>query len=332
MVNQNSVNIMRFRNLGKTGIKVSEIGFGAWGIGGEMWKGSEDARSMAALWKAVELGVNFFDTALAYGEGHSEQLVGKLRRSSVEKIYIATKIPPKNRQWPARAGVPFHETFPKNYIIESTERSLKNLKVESIDVQQLHVWSDEWVGADEIWEAVRILKSQGKIKAFGISINDHQPASALKAAKTGLVDSFQVIYNIFDQSPEEELFPFCESNNIAIIVRVPFDEGGLTGRIQPDTTFPERDWRNNYFRGERKQEVFDRVSKLKLLLGAEARTLPELALRFCLSHSAVSTVIPGMRSIPNVETNAAIGDSKPLSDKLLKELRKHKWLRNFYGD
>jgi aryl-alcohol dehydrogenase-like predicted oxidoreductase len=323
---------MQFRPLGNTGIKVSEIGFGAWGIGGEMWQGSDDAASTEALRKAVELGVNFFDTALAYGNGHSETLVGKLRRSSIEKITIATKVAPKNREWPARAGVPFNEVFPKNYILDSTDQSLKNLRVDSIDVLQLHVWSDEWVGADEIWEAVRLLKSQGKIKSFGISINDHAPSSALKAAKTGMVDTFQVIYNIFDQSPEEELFPFCLAHNIGIIVRVPLDEGGLTGRIKPDTIFPERDWRNKYFRGDRKQQVYERVEKLKPLLGAEAKTLPELALRFILSHPAVSTVIPGMRNIANVETNTAVSDGKHLSDKLLKELRKHKWVRNFYGE
>ena len=323
---------MQFRSLGKTGATVSEIGYGAWGIGGEMWQGSEDAQSMIALRKAVELGVNFFDTALAYGNGHSEMLVGKLRRNSVEKIVIATKVPPKNRQWPARSGVPFNETFPKNYIIESTEKSLKNLRVETIDLQQLHVWSDEWVGADEIWEAVRLLKGQGKIKAFGISVNDHAPGSALKAARTGMVDTFQVIYNIFDQSPEEELFPYCLTNNIGIIVRVPLDEGGLTGRITPDTVFPDRDWRNNYFRGDRKQQVYDRVKKLKTFLGAEAKTLPELALRFILSHPAVSTIIPGMRSVANVETNTAVSDGKHLSEKLLKELKKQKWVRNFYGD
>ncbi|MGA9408312.1 MAG: aldo/keto reductase [Bacteroidota bacterium] len=323
---------MKFRPLGKTGINVSEIGFGAWGIGGQMWQGSDDQQSMAALRKAVELGVNFFDTALAYGEGHSEQLLGKLFRSTNRKIYIATKVPPKNRQWPAQSGVPFSEAFPKNYIIASANQSLKNLRIECIDLLQFHVWSDEWVGADEIWEAIRLLKAEGKIKAFGISMNDHEPASVLKAAKTGMIDTFQVIYNIFDQSPEEELFPYCQKNDIGIIARVPFDEGGLTGRIKPDTAFPTSDWRNKYFQGDRKQQVYDRVEKLKPLLGAEAKTLPELALRFILSRPAVSTVIPGMRSIANVETNTAVSDGKYLSEKLLKELKKHKWARNFYGN
>ncbi len=323
---------MNYRPLGKTGINVSEIGFGAWGIGGQMWQGSDDEKGLEALHKAVALGVTFFDSALAYGEGHSEQLVGKVLRENAGKMIIATKVPPKNRQWPAHPGIPYQDAFTKEYIIESTNQSLKNFRVECIDLQQLHVWSDEWAGADEIWEAVRILKSQGKIRAFGISINDHQPASALKAARTGMIDTFQVIYNIFDQSPEEELLPYCQAHGIGVIARVPFDEGGLTGRIKPDTVFPEHDWRNGYFRGERKQQVHDRVQRLKLLLGPEAKTLPELALRFILSHPAISTVIPGMRSISNVETNTAVSDGRNLSAKLLKDLKKQKWLRNFYGD
>jgi aryl-alcohol dehydrogenase-like predicted oxidoreductase len=323
---------MKLRPLGKIGINVSEIGFGAWGIGADAWKGSTDKEAMNALQKAFDLGVNFFDTALAYGTGHSEQLLGKLYRNVQGKMFMATKVPPKNWQWPAKAGVPYAEVFPGNYVVESANRSLKNLGVERIDLLQFHVWSDEWAGVNEIWDTVRRLKSDGKIRAFGISINDHEPASALKAARTGLVDAFQVIYNIFDQSPEEELFPFCQKNNIAVIARVPFDEGGLTGRIRPETVFVKGDWRNDYFRDDRKQQVYDRVEKLKLLLGAEAKTLPELALRFILSRPAVSTVIPGMRTVANVETNTAVSDGRVLSEKLLKELKKHKWPRNFYGD
>lgn len=320
------------RQLGKTGYKVSEIGFGAWGIGGAMWQGSDDSHAMSALNKAVDLGVNFIDTALAYGNGHSEQLISKLLRSRDEQIFVATKIPPKNQQWPARQGVPFHEVFPRNYIIECTEKSLKNLRVERLDLQQFHVWNDEWVDASEIWDAVETLKREGKVAHFGISINDHQPASALKAAATGLIDSFQVIYNIFDQSPEDELFPFCQKNNIGIIVRVPFDEGSLTGRITPATQFPEKDWRNKYFSGDRKQQVAERVEKLKTLLGPEAKTLSELALRFCLSRPAVTTVIPGMRTAAHAEVNAAVSDGKKLSDNLRASLRTYRWVRNFYPD
>jgi aryl-alcohol dehydrogenase-like predicted oxidoreductase len=323
---------MHCRSLGKYFPAVSEIGYGAWGIGGAMWKESDDAESMVSLKKAVDCGVTFFDTALAYGDGHSEELIGRLRKEVRTPIVIATKVPPKNSQWPARKGVPFHEAFPKKYIIECTERSLRHLGVEQVDLQQLHVWSDEWVDADEIWAAADQLKREGKIKAFGISVNDHQPASVMKAARTGLVDTFQVIYNIFDQSPRQELFPYCEEHQIGIIVRVPFDEGGLTGAITPETTFPDKDWRNRYFRGERKKQVFDRVEKIKAIMGNEAQTIAELALRFVMSHPAVSTVIPGMRKPLNVERNTAVSDGRLLSQPLLDELAHHAWERNFYGE
>jgi aryl-alcohol dehydrogenase-like predicted oxidoreductase len=322
---------MHYRLLGRTGLRLSEIAFGSWGIGGSMWIGADDTESMKALRRAVDVGINFFDTAIVYGNGHSETLIGKLLKESGQQLHVATKIPPKNMQWPARNGVPSHEAFTKNHIIESTNRSLKSLRRECIDLQQLHVWRDDWAEADEIWEAIETLKMQGKINYFGISINDHDPASALKAAQTGKVDSFQVIYNIFDQSPEDELFPLCEKLNIGIIVRVPFDEGGLTGRITPSTTFPEKDWRNNYFKGDRKQEIFNRVEQLKTLLGPEAKTLPELALRFCLSHPAVTSVIPGMRTVAHVEGNAEASKGKPLSPQLIQALRRFRWVRNFYS-
>lgn len=310
----------------------SEIGFGAWGIGGAMWKESKDEESIAALGRAIDDGVNFIDTALAYGDGYSESLVASVVKRREEQTYVATKIPPKNYQWPAARGTSYKDAFPAKYIIECTEKSLRNLHCERLDLQQLHVWTDEWVEVDEIWQAVDRLKSAGKILAFGISINDHDPGSAIKAAATGLVDSFQVIYNIFDQSPEDELFPYCLEHGIGIIARVPFDEGGLTGSITPETTFPEGDWRNRYFRGERKNQVRDRVEKLRGLLGKEAGSLPELALRFCLSHPAVTTVIPGMRTAAHAAANAAVSDGRLLSDELRQELRKHRWQRNFYEE
>lgn len=322
---------MKYRPLGTTGMNISEIGFGAWGIGGTMWLGAEDGRSMKALHRAVDLGVNFFDTALVYGNGHSETLIRQLLGERKEKIFVASKIPPKNSRWPARAGTPLRDAFPAAHIIESTERSLSNLDVESIDLQQFHVWSDEWAGADEIWTAVGRLKQEGKIRAFGISVNDHDPRSAMEAAKTGRVDTFQVIYNIFDQSPEDELFPYCRAHGIGILARVPLDEGGLTGTITPDSVFPDRDWRNKYFRGERKAEVYERAEKLKKLLGTEAATLAELALRFCLSDRAVSSVIPGMRTPENVERNASVSDGRLLSEGLIAELKNHRWMRNFYS-
>ena len=321
---------MKFRVLGRTGIRVSEIGYGAWGIGGEMWQGAVDAESMKALHEAADLGLNFIDTAFVYGEGHSETLVGRFLKERKEEITVATKVPPRNRIWPAKPGTPISETFPYDHIITSTEKSLRNLGVDTIDLLQLHVWDDAWTDKDEWKRAFAELKRQGKVRYFGISINDHQPANALLAAATGLIDTFQVIYNIFDQTPEEKLFPYCRKENIGVIVRVPFDEGALTGSINPGTVFPPGDFRNNYFKGERKEEVLRRTNALKGLLGNEATSLPELALRFCLHPPAVSTVIPGMRSSKNVRANCSVSDGRTLSEGLVVRLRAHAWSKNFY--
>jgi aryl-alcohol dehydrogenase-like predicted oxidoreductase len=321
---------VQHRQLGTTGIEVSEIGYGAWGIGGEMWLGAVDAESMKALHEAADLGLNFIDTALAYGEGHSETLVGRFLKERKDTITVATKIPPKNRIWPAKPGTPLSAAFPYDHIIASTEKSLRNLNVGTIDLLQLHVWNDDWSDQDEWKRAFSKLKEQGKVRHFGISINDHQASNGILAAATGLIDTFQVIYNIFDQTPEEKLFPLCRELNIGVIARVPFDEGALTGAITPGTTFPPGDFRNNYFQGKRKEEVFRRTEGLKRLLGDEAGTLPELALRFCLHLPAVSTVIPGMRSIRNVRANCSVSDGRRLSDSLLAQLRGHAWEKNFY--
>jgi aryl-alcohol dehydrogenase-like predicted oxidoreductase len=324
-------NSVEYRTLGKTGIKISEIGFGAWGIGGTLWQGANDDESIRALHRAVDLGLNFIDTALVYGDGHSENLVGTVLKERTELLYCASKIPPKNGKWPARPGTALRDAFPYDHIIKSTEMSLKNLGLDRIDVQQFHVWDDEWAADSEWQDAIASLKEQEKIRFFGISLNDHQPENALKVGATGLVDSFQVIYNIFDQSPEKTLFPLCKEKNIGIIVRVPLDEGGLTGKITPETTFPSGDFRNRYFRDDRKQQVAERTHALAKLLGKEAVTLPELALRYCLHHPVVSTVIPGMRNVANVEANCRISNGRKLSDGMIEEIHEHKWERNFYS-
>lgn len=321
---------MNYRTLGKTGLKVSEIGYGAWGIGQSSWVGAKDDESIQALHKAVDLGLNFIDTALGYGNGHSEKLVGQVVRERSEDIYVATKIPPKNMQWPAPSGIPADEAFPADHVIACTEESLRNLGLETIDVQQFHVWSDEWVNQGDWLEAIDKLKRDGKIRSFGVSINDYQPENAIKLIETGVVDTVQVIYNIFDQSPEDTLFPACQKHSVGVIIRVPLDEGGLTGRITPDTIFPEGDFRNNYFRGDRKQEVFNRVQKITADLNISADQMPETALRFILSHPAVSTVIPGMRSVRHAELNCQVGDGKGLLKEQLEQLRAHRWIRNFY--
>jgi aryl-alcohol dehydrogenase-like predicted oxidoreductase len=311
---------------------ISEIGFGAWGIGKGMWIGADDAESLLALRRAVEMGVNFIDTALAYGPGHSERLVGELVREMKVPLYVATKIPPKNLEWPAKRGVPATSVFPAAHIKKSAEESLKNLGLDHIDVLQLHVWHDEFL-ADTYagWqEALRELQKSGKVRFVGISVNDHAPSSALGAVASGLFDTAQIIYNIFDQAPEEMFFPACQKHDVGVIARVPFDEGGLTGTITPDTTFPSGDFRNEYFKGDRKRQVWERTEALKKLLGGEGATLPELALRFCLSHDAVSTVIPGMRRLSRVEANVAVSDGRRLSPEMRAKLKAHAWRRNFY--
>ncbi len=323
---------MNYRKLGKTGLDVSEIGFGAWGIGKTMWIGASDSESLAALRHAIDLGLNFIDTALAYGDGHSEKLVGEAVRASGKRVYIATKVPPKNKRWPARPGIGIEEAFPRDYVVESTETSLRNLGVEQIDVQQLHVWNPEWLASDEWRRALEDLKTSGKVKAVGISINDHQPDSALGIIETGLIDTVQVIYNIFDQTPASSLFPACVKHGVGVIVRVPFDEGALTGRITEATVFPEGDFRNHYFRDDRKKQVEERVKAIAADTGlASVTDVANLAMRYCLSEAAVSTVIPGMRSMSSVDGNVRASDNGPLDAAQLETLRKHAWDRNFYG-
>lgn len=321
---------MRYRKLGKTEAEISEIGFGAWGIGGNQWLGGKDDESERALRRAFELGVNFVDTALAYGDGHSEQLVGQALRSTFHRIYVGTKVPPKNRIWPASPSTPISEVFPYDYIIESTNESLANLGVEQIYLQQLHTWTDAWTERDEWRRAAEQLKRSGKIRFFGISVAEHDPDSALEAVGTGLIDSVQVIYNIFDQTPEKNLFPLCQEKKVGVLARVPLDEGGLTGTITEETQFPPGDFRESYFRGDRKRQVMERVEALKKDLEGVPGTLPEIAIRFCLSHPAVTSVIPGMRRVASVESSCRAAAAGKLDERTLAILKRHAWNRNFY--
>src|SRR5437868_6057879 len=271
---------MKYRKLGRTRFDVSEIGYGAWGISGAQWLGAQDEESLAALRLAIELGCNFIDTALAYGDGHSEQLVGQAVRDAGHKIYVATKVPPKNMLWPARPGIGIREVFPEEYVLRCAERSLKNLGLETIDLLQLHVWIHEWTAEEEWRNAFDKLKNSGKVRAVGLSLNDHQPDTGIDAIDTGLIDSVQVIYNIFDQTPERRLFPKCMERNIGVLARVPLDEGSLTGNITESTVFPPGDFRNHYFRGDRKRQVAEHVAALRRDLGTSDGSLPEVALRF----------------------------------------------------
>ncbi len=307
------------------------MGYGAWGIGGKLWLGGDDRESSLALRLAIERGVNFIDTALAYGDGHSERLVGKVVREIGHKIYVASKVPPKNQLWPARPGVPISEVFPYEHIVESTETSLKNLELETIDLQQLHVWSPEWIARDEWKRALEDLKRSGKAQAVGISINNHEPDSALEIIRTGLIDSVQVIYNIFDRTPEKHLFPLAMERDVGVIARCPLDEGALTGRINEHSQFEPTEFRARYFKGDRKKQVAERVAAIEHDLGIQNGVMPEVALRFCLSPPAVSSVIPGMRTRANVEFNCTVPGKGPLPEKVLAVLRKHAWDKNFYG-
>ena len=310
---------------------MSEIGYGAWGIGGDMWLGAQDEESLEALNRAVENGVSFVDTALAYGRGHSEQLVGKVARERSERIVVSSKVPPKNLKWPAPGGVDPDDAFPAEHVRKCTERTLSNLGMETLDVQQFHVWSDEWVGRGGWQQEVEALKDEGKIRFFGVSINDHQPSNAIKLIETGMVDTVQVVYNVFDQSPEDELLAACERHDVGVIVRVPFDEGALTGRIGPGAEFPEGDFRNEYFRDDRLEQVDEHVEAILSDLALEREQLPEVALRYVLSRPEVSTVIPGMRTVRNVERNTAVGDGAGLPPAQAAALKAHRWDRNFYA-
>jgi aryl-alcohol dehydrogenase-like predicted oxidoreductase len=322
---------MRYRTLGRTDLEISEVGYGAWGIGGKQWKGGTDDESLSALSRALELGLNFIDTALAYGDGHSEKLVGRVVKQAPHPVFVATKVPPMNRIWPATPGSNIRDVFPYEYIVRCTEESLRNLEVETIDLQQLHVWDPGWIDRDEWKRAFEDLKRDGKIRFVGVSINDHQPDSAIGVVASGLIDSVQVIYNIFDQSPEQRLFPAVQKHDVGVIARVPFDEGSLTGAITENSQFEGDEFRAFYFRGERRRQVVEKVSALQTELEGVTGTLPEVALRFCLSHPAVSTVIPGMRRTRNVESNCSVSDAGPLEEAVIQKLRKHAWNKNFYS-
>ncbi|MCG2616701.1 aldo/keto reductase [Terrimonas sp. NA20] len=316
---------MQYRTFGRTGWKVSEVGYGMWGMAG--WTGSEEKQVNAALDRAIELGCNFFDTAWAYGDGLSEEILNKtLLRHPEKKLYVATKIPPKNRKWPSQRSFLLKDVFPADYIIEYTEKSLRNLGVEAIDLQQFHVWEDSWADQDEWKEAITKLTSQGKVQAWGLSVNRWEPDNCLETIRTGLIDGIQVIYNIFDQAPEDNLLPLCRENNIGVIARVPFDEGTLTGTFTRQTTFPSDDWRSTYFVPENLYQSVDHADALRPVI-PQGMTMPEMALRFILSNPDIATTIPGMRSIKNVEPNMAASDGKGLNSSLLQELKAHRWDR-----
>jgi aryl-alcohol dehydrogenase-like predicted oxidoreductase len=316
---------MQYRPFGRLGWKVSEVGYGMWGLAG--WTGSDDELTRQALDEAVSLGCNFFDTAWAYGDGRSEKFLGDLvRRHADRRLYTATKVPPKNRAWPSRPEFALDDVFPPDHIRRYAESSLENLGLDSIDLLQFHVWEDAWA-ADERWQRViEDLKRQRLIGAAGISVNRWEPANVLETLRTGLIDAVQVIYNIFDQAPEDELFPLCRELGVAVIARVPFDEGSLTGTLTRQSQFPAGDFRRMYFGPENLGPTMDRVDALTPLVPAGS-SLPDMALRFILANPDVATVIPGMRRPPHVRANIGASDGRALDAALMSRLREHRWDR-----
>ena len=316
---------MKYRQFGRTGWKVSEIGYGMWGMGG--WTGSDDDQSMRSLQRSVDLGCNFFDTAWGYGEGHSEGLLGQLVRANPgKKLYTATKIPPKNMIWPSRREFTLEDCFPPDHVEEYVHKSLANAGLDSFDLMQFHTWEDGWL-ADDRWAGkMADLRDQGLVEAVGISINRWEPWNGVAAVRSGLIDAVQVIYNIFDQNPEDELFPACDEMDVAVIARVPFDEGTLTGRITKESTWPADDWRSTYFVPENLNSSVEHADAVKPLVPPDM-TMPEMALRFILNNQSVSTIIPGMRKLAHVEANIATSDAGPLPQALHDQLRPHRWDR-----
>lgn len=291
------------------------------------WSGSDDDESLDSLRLAVERGCNFFDTAWAYGSGHSEKLLGRLIAQNPDRrLYAASKIPPKNRQWPSKRGFRLEDVFPPDYIDEYVNRTVENLGTGKVDLMQFHVWEDEWADDDRWVNALDHLKRQGLLEATGVSLNRWEPWNGIRTVQNGYVDAVQVIYNIFDQSPEDELFPACAENDVAVIARVPFDEGTLTGTLTYETRWPEGDWRNTYFVPENLRESVDRANALKPLV-PEGADMPEMALRFILSNEIVATTIPGMRKPHHAEANLSTSEKGPLPEALRNELRKHRWDR-----
>jgi len=321
---------MKYRTFGRLGWQVSEIGFGAWAIGGG-WGSQSEADSIAALHRALDLGCNFIDTAQGYGNGKSERIIGEvLADRKGEHIYVATKIPPAAGSWPPSPYDKVEESYPEAYLRERLEFSLRNLKTDCLDLVQLHTWTRAWNRAPVALEVLRRFQREGKIRGIGISTPEHDQNSLIDLMRGGWLDSVQVIYNIFEQEPQAEFLPAAAENNVGVIVRVAFDEGSLTGKWDADTRFAADDFRSRYFAGDRLERTVKRVAAVRETIGDAEPDLPTAALKFALKPAAVSTVIPGMRNARQAELNCGVSDQLPMTDELEARLRQHNWLRAFW--
>ncbi|MFB3088615.1 MAG: aldo/keto reductase [Acidiferrobacterales bacterium] len=321
---------MKYRTLGRTGLKVSEIGFGGWALGGGAWGNQKDRDSLAALNKAIDLGLNFIDTAASYGKGRSERVIARALAEHQQRIYVATKIHPMPGPWPPSPYCKIERRYPEDYLRQKVDERLRNLRTDRIDVLQLHTWTRAWNKAPRALDTLRALQNEGKIRYIGISTPEHDQDSVVDLMREGHVDVVQLIYNIFQQDLAAELLPAAAEHNVGVIVRVPFDEGSLTGKFTKDTQFASDDFRNKYFEGDRLTRTVERVGRIRAELEGSGFTLAQAALKFILAHPAVSTVIPGIRNLRQAEANAAVSDLPELPDELVGRLRKHAWRRGFW--
>jgi len=320
---------MKYRTFGKLGWRVSEIGFGGWALGGLGWGGQRDEDSVAALRQAFDLGCNFIDTAQGYGDGRSEQLIGKfLKAHKGEHVYVATKIPVKGPgEWPPLPYDSIEARYPGPYLRECVEVSLRNLQTDCLDLLQLHTWTRAWNRNPVALEVLQELRQEGKLRGIGISTPEQDQNSVVDLIRHDWLDSVQVIYNIFEQEPQAELLPAALEHNVGVIVRVAFDEGALTGKFTEQTKFAPDEFRNNYFAGDRLARTVRRVEKVKGTIGSAEPDVATAALKFALKPRAVSTVIPGMRNVRQAQLNCCVSDQPPLSDELELKLRQHAWRR-----
>ncbi len=324
---------MKSRGFGKTGLRVSEVGFGAWALGEAWWGTQDDGESIKALHRAAELGANFIDTAQVYGEGKSEAIIARFRKEWKGDLIVATKTPPEAGSWPPSPYDPPEIAFSPAYLRANVEKRLRSLQTDCIDILQLHCWSRAWNKDPRPFETLRQLKQEGKIRLIGVSTPEHDQNCVVDLIRNGWVDSVQVIYNLFEQDPAAEILPAAQEHGVGIIVRMAFDEGALTGKFTRETVFPKGDFRADYFRGDRLGRVVDRVEKIRADVAGSGYTLPQAALKFAMSHPGVSTVIAGIRNVAQAEMNLAVSELPELPPELLKELRTHFWRRSiWYGD
>jgi aryl-alcohol dehydrogenase-like predicted oxidoreductase len=320
---------MRYRTLGRTGVSVSEIGFGAWAVGGG-WGAQKDEDSRAALHRALDLGCNFVDTAAGYGNGRSERIIGDVLRARKQTVFVATKTPPAPGPWPPTPYCRDDERYSESYLRANVEERLRNLGTERIDLLQLHTWTRAWNREPRPFELLRKLRAEGKLRFIGVSTPEHDQNSVVDLMRGGWVDAVQVIYNVFEQEPAAELLPVAQETGTAVIVRVVFDEGVLTGQYTKQASFAEDDFRSRYFAGDRLERAVARTEKLRAELEGSGLTLAQAALQFALAHAAVSTVIPGIRNVAQAEANCGVSELPPMPEQLLARLRKHAWLRAFW--